>query len=239
MTDYREELTLALSFARRTATSSIQQAQRRYKKQYDRNARPLQARVGDWVLVRFPADESGKNRKLSRPWHGPFRVTEIKRPNVEVSNVYFPQDPRIMIHQSRVKACPCNFPGGFYWYGRRRRGLGKSPQWVEDMLTDQWSSEKDQSTTTDQNSMYTLNGEREMVETGDHDLEDEDESTSESEQPDVETSDELTITHDDCQQTTQSNASHPVMTHRRNTVSYNLRRHPQPSYKVLDSQARD
>jgi len=54
---------------------------------------------------------------LSRPWHGPFRVTSIKGPDVEASNVYFPQDYLILIHHLHVKACPPNFPGGFYWYG--------------------------------------------------------------------------------------------------------------------------
>ena len=68
--------------------------------------------LGNWVLVRFLADESGQNCKLLRPWHGPFRVTAMKGPDVEVLNVYFPQDDLFLIHQSRVKACPHNFPGG-------------------------------------------------------------------------------------------------------------------------------
>ena len=85
-----------------------------------------------------------------------------------------------MIHLSKVKACPCNFPGGFYWYGGCRRELGKPPQWVEDMLMDQQSSDKDQTTaTTDQNGMSTLNGGRGMTETGHHDLEGEDKMANE------------------------------------------------------------
>ena len=83
------------------------------------------------------------------------------------------------------------------------------------MLTDQQSSDKDQTTATDQTS--TLDGGREMVETGDHDLEDGDKETSESDQSDVETTNELTTTdYADCQQTQQS---YPVMTHGRNTIS--------------------
>jgi len=73
----------------------------------------LQARVGNWVLVCFPADESGKNRKLSHPWHGPFFITEINDPEMEASNIYFPQDPRIMIHQLQFAHVT------FYWYGGR------------------------------------------------------------------------------------------------------------------------
>jgi len=116
-----------------------------------------------------------------------------------------------MIHQSWVKACPCDFPGGCYWYGGCRRGLGKLPQWVDDMLTDQQSSGKDQST-TDQNSTSKLTGGREMVETEDHDSKDEGENTSESHQSYVETTDELTTSNDaDCQQKTQSDTSHAVL----------------------------
>ena len=61
-----------------------------------------------------------------------------------------------------------------------------------------------------------------MVETEDHDLEDEGENASESGQSNVETTDELTTTDDvNCQQTTQLGTSHPALTPRRNTVSYN------------------
>jgi len=51
--------------------------------------------------------------------------------------------------------------------------------------------------------VFTLNGGRETVKSGDHDS-GEGENTNESDQSDVETSDELTTTEDaDCQQTTQ------------------------------------
>ena len=82
-----------------------------------------------------------------------------------------------MVHQSRVKACPQNFPGGFYWYGGRRHGLGKPPQWVEDLLADQLSY---QGTGT--------NGESEAV--GTSDLEDGDANCSESDQSDADIDEE-------------------------------------------------
>ena len=55
---YREELMLSLSAVRVLAT--VCKAQARYRKYYE--------------LVRFPAEESGHLRKLSRPWHGPYRI---------------------------------------------------------------------------------------------------------------------------------------------------------------------
>ena len=57
----------------------------------------------------FPRDECGRNRKLSRPWHGPYRVVETKDPDIVVSKAYFPQEKTIQIHQTRVQPCPSNF----------------------------------------------------------------------------------------------------------------------------------
>ena len=52
----------------------------------------------------MPQDESGPQRKLSRPWHGPYRIVSISDPDVLLTMVYFPQDRTIQVHQSRVKA---------------------------------------------------------------------------------------------------------------------------------------
>ena len=54
------------------------------------------------MLVRFPHEESGKMRKLSHPWHGPYRVVERKDPDITVVKVYFPDDGSIQVHQTRV-----------------------------------------------------------------------------------------------------------------------------------------
>ena len=65
ISDYREELMLSLSSARDLAAKSIHRAQRKYKTQYDRKTTQHKYRIGVWVLVRFPNEESGKQRKLS------------------------------------------------------------------------------------------------------------------------------------------------------------------------------
>ena len=77
--DYREELSLSLASARDIAAKAVQAAQKRYKRQYDKKVQPVTYRVGEWVLVKFPAEESGKMRKLSRPWHGPYRITKVNQ----------------------------------------------------------------------------------------------------------------------------------------------------------------
>ena len=132
--DYKEELMLSLSSARQLAASSIQKAQAKYKEQYDRKTKETTFRVGDWILVRFPQDESGRLRKLSRPWHGPYRILDKSDPDVTCIKVYYPQDGPVHVHQSRISRCPEEFPAGFYWYGNKRRGPGRPPKWVDRLL---------------------------------------------------------------------------------------------------------
>ena len=136
LSDYQEELMLSLSSAHEHAVSSVREAQKRYKRQYDKKARAVPLRCGDRALVRFPWDESGKQRKLSRPWHGPYHVTAINGPDATLLKVYFPEKGPIQVHLSRV--CPCSplQPVGFYWYGGNRRCSGRVPQWVERLLQD-------------------------------------------------------------------------------------------------------
>ena len=138
--DYHEELVLTLSTARETALESIRKAQRRYKEGYDRQADNYSYCVGDWVLIRFPSEETGRLRKLSRPWRGPYRVTSCNETNVTAVKVYFPREDPIQVHQLRVKPCPRGFTAGYYWYGSKRKGPGRPPRWVRDVLAGQDSS---------------------------------------------------------------------------------------------------
>ena len=52
-------------------------------------------KIGDWVWIYSPQDETGGNRKLSRPWHGQCRVTSVKDPDDCLVEVYFLQDQDI------------------------------------------------------------------------------------------------------------------------------------------------
>ena len=135
ITGYHEELTLSLSTARKLAALQIQKAQAKYKKCHDKKAKISTFKIGEWVLVKFPHEETGRMRKLSRPWHGPFRVASREDPDLTVTNVYFPGDAPIKIHQNRVSHCPKEFPAGYFWYGGKRKGTGKPPRWVEELLS--------------------------------------------------------------------------------------------------------
>ena len=134
VSDYQEELILSLSSARRLAAEAIRTAQLKYKSSYDRRSRDVNFQMGDWVLVKFPQDETGRLRKLSRPWHGPYRVIDKHDPDITVVKVYTPQDGQIQVHQSRVVRCPPELPAGFYWYGSRRSSPGRPPKWVDKLL---------------------------------------------------------------------------------------------------------
>ena len=131
VSDYRQQMVLSLSSARETAHKCVKKAQEKYKTYYDKKATLRPYNIGDWVLVKFPADETGKQRKLSQPWHGPYRVSEINDPDVVVVKVYFPREEPMNVHQLRVTPCPHGFPAGYYWYGRRQHSPGKIPQWLD------------------------------------------------------------------------------------------------------------
>jgi len=132
VSDYRQELVLSLATARKLAAENIQKAQQKYKIQYDKKAKIADYHVDDWVMVHFPQDESGALRKLSRPWHGPYRIQSCDGSDATVVKVYFPQDGGIQVHQTRIQHCP-DIPAGFYWYGGKRSGPGRPPKWTSNI----------------------------------------------------------------------------------------------------------
>ena len=134
LSSYREEMILSLSAARNAAAKRIQKSQKKNKDYYDRRATHTSYRLGDWILIRFPAEETGARRKLSRPWHGPYRVKSKNGPDVTATKVYFPTESQIQVHMSRTCACPTGFPAGYYWYGSKRKGPGRPPKWVEELM---------------------------------------------------------------------------------------------------------
>jgi len=132
LTDYRQELTETLAQARELAATSIQTAQKQYKKYYDKvnKCSPAPFKIGDHVLIQFPQEESGQQRKLSRPWYGPYRVVEVTPTGIAARRVYTSKDDIIRVHLNRVTRCPLTFPAGYHWYGDRRYGPGRPPKMV-------------------------------------------------------------------------------------------------------------
>ena len=128
---------LTLSSARQLAAEAIQKAQVKYKKAYDPNSRARDLRVGDWVLIRFPQEKTGANRKLSCPWPGPYRVVDSDATGVTAVKVYASQEDPIHVHQSQVTRCPPGFPAGYWWYGNRSSSPDRPPKWVDRYLATQ------------------------------------------------------------------------------------------------------
>jgi len=85
--------------------------------------------VGDWVIVKFPTEETGWPRKLSRPWNGPYRITTVNGPGESVSKIYYPEFKFTNLALSFVQQT-------FFWYGGKRRGPGCPPKWVEQVPND-------------------------------------------------------------------------------------------------------
>ena len=71
----------------------------KYKTQYDKRAQPSQYKIGEWILIKHPLQETGVNRKLSRPWYGPFRITGVEDTGVIAKRIYgdSPKD-KIRVH---------------------------------------------------------------------------------------------------------------------------------------------
>ena len=132
--DYREEIILSLTSAHDLAAKSIKVAQEHYKNSYDRGTKQVDYRLGDWVFIRFPAEETGPNRKLSSPWHEPYRIVAIRDPDVTTTKVYFPQEGQIQVHQQRITHCPPALVTDHYWYGPKKHSEGKVPQWIENLM---------------------------------------------------------------------------------------------------------
>jgi len=125
ITDYREELVLCLSSARHLDEKSITRAQQHQKREYDKHSTPSKFKLGDWILIYFPLEETGKHRKLLRPWHGSYRIVSRDNPDITAKKIFFPDDHPIQVHQSRVMKCPPGFPRDFYWHGSKRAKPGR------------------------------------------------------------------------------------------------------------------
>ena len=134
VTDYKQELILSLSSARELAVTNIKEGQQCNKERYDQRVHTKKLKVRDWVLVRFPQEESVKQQKLSRPWHGPYRIIRKTESDVTTVPVHFPESGSILVQISQVSPCLLKWPVGFYWYGGNRLSRGKVPSWVERLL---------------------------------------------------------------------------------------------------------
>ena len=68
--EYVTELRERLEDSLKLAQEELEKSQKRYKRHYDRKAKPRQLEVGDRVLILLPTDSN----KLLMQWRGPYTV---------------------------------------------------------------------------------------------------------------------------------------------------------------------
>ena len=117
--DYRTELVSTLIKTRELALESIQKAQEKQRRFYDRQSRNPKFQVGDRVMVFMPSETIGKDRKLARPYHGPYRVINIMPTNAEVQLIQYPSEPTIFVAIDRLRRCYPEQPNDC-WLGKKK-----------------------------------------------------------------------------------------------------------------------
>ena len=96
------------------AQKCIGRAQGRQKTYYDKKSRPPRFTVGDRVFLFKPAEKTGEARKLSRPYHGPYRVVQLDTNTVHIRRVDCPQEDAILVALDRLRRCPLEI-GDEFW----------------------------------------------------------------------------------------------------------------------------
>ena len=98
--------------------------------------------------MKFLHEETGKQRKLSPPWHGPYRVISNDNLDMTVVKIYFPQETQIQVHQTRVTPCPNDFSAGYYWHGRTQHSPGWPPRSLHGLVDPFTENESNESSTS-------------------------------------------------------------------------------------------
>ena len=118
--DYKTELVLGLAESWRLARENIGKAQEVQKRKYDSGRAEVDLKIGERVMVYMPIETQGPDRKLARPFHGPYRVLSLTPTNVEVRLVDNPTLDPIFVSLDRVRRC---YPelGNNTWTGPRKK----------------------------------------------------------------------------------------------------------------------
>ena len=77
--EYGVELYTKMANAWELARKFIGQAQRHQKANYDKKATDVPFRSGERVFLYKLAEKTGEARKLARPFHGPYRISEMDK----------------------------------------------------------------------------------------------------------------------------------------------------------------
>lgn len=120
MEDYRMARVTGLTEAWKNAKQNIAKAQKHQKKFYDKNTKEHSYQVGDRVMVYMLHENSGKQRKLAPPYHGPYRILEVTSNGVCIRPVDHPEQEPIRVNIDRVTKCPTELLD-VSWLGNTRK----------------------------------------------------------------------------------------------------------------------
>ena len=123
--EYGAELVSKMAEAWDLAQKCIGRAQNRQKTYYDKRSRPHSFTVGDRVFLFKPAEKTGEARKLSCPYHGPYRVVQLDTNTAHIRRVDRPQNDTILVALNRLRRCPLEI-GAEFWPPDKKAAKGAS-----------------------------------------------------------------------------------------------------------------
>jgi hypothetical protein len=78
-------------------------AQRRHARQYNKDAKDVKYRCGQWVYLKNSLAKIGQAKKFRKPWIGPFEIIEVLSPvNVQLRL----PNRTLLVHKNRLKPHP-------------------------------------------------------------------------------------------------------------------------------------
>ena len=82
----------------------------------------------------MPSKVQGKDRKLARPYHGPYRVLNVTPTNAEVALIDRPRNPSIFVSLTRVRRCYDDMDD-HSWTGNDKKSQ-KKPSTLDEVLNE-------------------------------------------------------------------------------------------------------
>ena len=118
---YGEELAEGLARAWQNARDAIEKAQKHQKRQYDKRSDSRPYQKGGRVMVYMPVEDTWKRRrKMALPYHGPYRILEV-RPNTLLLRPVDRHDAEpILVNVDRAVRCSPELPDES-WLGPRTK----------------------------------------------------------------------------------------------------------------------
>ena len=117
---YGEELAEGLARAWQNTRDAIEKAQKHQKRQYDKRSDSRPYQKGGRVMVYMPVEDTGKRRKIALPYHGPYRILEV-RPNTLLLRPVDRHDAEpILVNVDRAVRCSPELPDES-WLGPRTK----------------------------------------------------------------------------------------------------------------------